>query len=123
MLENLRFHKQEEKNDADFAAALVRDSGAKIYVNDAFGTAHRAHASTAGVTAHVDHSVAGLLLQKELTYMNEAVLASPKRPLIAIVGGSKVRCSPLSSPPSAPYPLSCNARRTELVHVTVCNGA
>ena len=97
MLENLRFHKQEEKNDADFAAALVRDSGAKIYVNDAFGTAHRAHASTAGVTAHVEHSVAGLLLQKELKYMNEAVLASPKRPLIAIVGGSKV----LHAPPPA----------------------
>jgi len=90
MLENLRFHKQEEKNDADFAAALVRDSGAKIYVNDAFGTAHRAHASTHGVTAHVEHSVAGLLLRKELAYMNDAVLASPKRPLVAIVGGSKV---------------------------------
>ena len=63
---------------------------ATIYVNDAFGTAHRAHASTAGVTKYVQHSVAGLLLQKELKYMNEAVLAAPKRPLIAIVGGSKV---------------------------------
>jgi len=90
MLENLRFHKQEEKNDPDFAAALVRDSGAQIFVNDAFGTAHRAHASTAGVTSYVEHSVAGLLLQKELQYMNNAVLSSPKRPLVAIVGGSKV---------------------------------
>eukprot|EP00966_Prymnesium_polylepis_P226957 5251322-Prymnesium_polylepis.1 len=90
MLENLRFHKQEEKNDPAFAAALVADSGASIYVNDAFGTAHRAHASTAGVASHVEHSVAGLLMQKELLYMNEAVLASPARPLVAIVGGAKV---------------------------------
>jgi len=90
MLENLRFHKQEEKNDPEFAEAIVKSSGATIYVNDAFGTAHRAHASTAGVTKYVQHSVAGLLLQKELKYMNEAVLAAPKRPLIAIVGGSKV---------------------------------
>ena len=89
LLENLRFHKQEEKNEPAFAQALVADSGASIYVNDAFGAAHRAHASTAGVAAHVDHAVAGLLLQKELDYLYGA-MSAPKRPFAAIVGGSKV---------------------------------
>ena len=69
LLENLRFHKQEEKNDPDFARALIEGIGASVYVNDAFGAAHRAHASTAGVAAHVEHAVAGLLMQKELDYL------------------------------------------------------
>lgn len=86
LLENTRFHKGEEKNDRDFAAALA--SLADIYVNDAFSTAHRAHASTEGV-AHLLPSVAGRLMQAELEALH-AALGAPKRPLAAIVAGSKV---------------------------------
>jgi phosphoglycerate kinase len=87
LLENVRFYKEEEKNDAEFAKKLA--SNASIYVNDAFGTAHRAHASTEGVTKFLKPSVSGFLLQKELDYLDGAVTA-PKRPFCAIVGGSKV---------------------------------
>ncbi|CAK4609160.1 hypothetical protein LEN26_000435 [Aphanomyces euteiches] len=87
LLENLRFHPQEEANDPTFAKELA--SHADIFVNDAFGTAHRAHASTEGVTQYVSTSVAGKLLEKELKYLSEAVDA-PKRPLVAIIGGAKV---------------------------------
>jgi phosphoglycerate kinase len=87
LLENLRFHPEEEANDADFAKelALLGD----IYVNDAFGAAHRAHASTEGITHHVCDSVAGYLMSKELQYLQEA-LAEPARPFVAILGGAKV---------------------------------
>ncbi|XP_066366453.1 phosphoglycerate kinase, chloroplastic-like [Miscanthus floridulus] len=87
LLENVRFYKEEEKNDPEFAQKLA--SLADLYVNDAFGTAHRAHASTEGVTKFLKPSVAGFLLQKELDYLVGAV-SSPKRPFAAIVGGSKV---------------------------------
>ena len=90
LLENTRFYGEEEKNEPGFAKSLVADTGATVYVNDAFGAAHRAHASTAGVAAHVEHKVAGLLLTKELEFLEKAVLESPKRPLVSIVGGSKV---------------------------------
>lgn len=86
LLENLRFHKEETKNDPDFAKELA--SLAQIYVNDAFGTAHRAHASTAGVAAYLP-SVCGYLIQKEINFMGKA-LENPKRPFIAILGGAKV---------------------------------
>ena len=89
MLENVRFHKEEEANDADFARRLVEDSGATVFVNDAFGTAHRAHASTEGVSHHVDSSVAGLLMEKELRYLGMAVEGT-ERPFVAILGGAKV---------------------------------
>jgi phosphoglycerate kinase len=87
LLENVRFYAEEEKNDPEFARKLA--SIADMYVNDAFGTAHRAHASTEGVTKYLRPSVAGLLLDKELQYLSGAIDA-PKRPLAAIVGGSKV---------------------------------
>ena len=87
LLENVRFYKEEEKNEPEFAKKLA--SVADMYVNDAFGTAHRAHASTEGVTKFLSPSVAGFLLQKELDYLDGAV-ANPKRPFAAIVGGSKV---------------------------------
>ena len=87
LLENVRFFEEEEKNDLDFAKNLA--SHADIYVNDAFGAAHRAHASTQGVTKFLELSVAGFLLEKELKYLQGAIDA-PKRPLAAIVGGSKV---------------------------------
>ena len=87
LLENLRFHKEEEKNAPEFAKALAEY--ADIFVNDAFGTAHRAHASTAGVADYVDMSVAGFLIAKELEVMGGA-LSNPKRPFIAILGGAKV---------------------------------
>ena len=87
LLENVRFYPEEEKNDPEFAKKLA--SLADIYVNDAFGTAHRAHASTEGVTKYISTSVAGLLLDKELQYLSGAI-DNPKRPLAAIVGGSKV---------------------------------
>ncbi len=87
LLENLRFYKQEEANDADFAAALAANGD--VYCNDAFGTAHRAHASTAGVASDFDTVCAGLLMQKELDYLG-AALASPKRPLVSVMGGSKI---------------------------------
>ena len=86
LLENLRFHKEEEKNDPDFAKKLA--SYGDIYVNDAFGTAHRAHASTEGV-AHYLPAVAGYLIEKELRIMGGA-LESPVRPFLAILGGAKV---------------------------------
>jgi phosphoglycerate kinase len=87
LLENVRFYPEEEKNDPEFARKLA--SVADMYVNDAFGTAHRAHASTEGVTKYLSTSVAGFLLDKELQYLSGAIDA-PKRPLVAIVGGSKV---------------------------------
>lgn len=87
LLENVRFYKEEEKNDPEFAKKLA--SVADLYVNDAFGTAHRAHASTEGVTKYLKPAVAGFLLQKELDYLVGAV-SVPKRPFAAIVGGSKV---------------------------------
>ncbi len=86
LLENLRFHKEEEANAPKFAQELA--SLADIYVNDAFGTAHRAHASTEGITKYLT-SVAGLLLEKELKYLGEAV-NNPKRPFVVILGGAKV---------------------------------
>ncbi|KAI9130590.1 phosphoglycerate kinase [Acaryochloris sp. CCMEE 5410] len=87
LLENVRFHAGEEANDPEFARQLA--SVADLYVNDAFGTAHRAHASTEGVTHHLSPSVAGYLIEKELKYL-QAAIESPQRPLAAIVGGSKV---------------------------------
>ena len=87
LLENLRFHKEEEKNDPEFAKKLAEFG--EIYVNDAFGTAHRAHASTEGVTHYIKTSVAGFLIEKELRIMGGA-LEDPKRPFIAILGGAKV---------------------------------
>ncbi len=86
LLENVRFHKEEEKNDPEFAKKLA--SFAEIYVNDAFGTAHRAHASTEGV-AHYLPAVAGFLIGKELDVMGKA-LENPARPFVAILGGAKV---------------------------------
>jgi phosphoglycerate kinase len=87
LLENLRFHAEEEKNDPQFAAALA--SLADRYVNDAFGAAHRAHASVEGITHHLARGAAGLLMQKELQYLGHA-LESPERPFVAILGGAKV---------------------------------
>jgi phosphoglycerate kinase len=89
LLENVRFHKEEEANDPGFARRLVADSGAALFVNDAFGSAHRAHASTEGVSHHVRRSVAGLLMEKELKYLGLA-LEAPERPFVAILGGAKV---------------------------------
>ena len=86
LIENVRFHKEEEKNDPAFAKELA--SLAEIYVNDAFGTAHRAHASTAGVADYLP-AVCGYLIQKEITIMGGA-LTEPKRPFVAILGGAKV---------------------------------
>ncbi|AFY31659.1 phosphoglycerate kinase [Calothrix sp. PCC 7507] len=87
LLENVRFYKEEEKNDPEFAKKLA--SNADFYVNDAFGTAHRAHASTEGVTKFLSPSVAGYLVEKELQYLQNAI-ENPQRPLAAIIGGSKV---------------------------------
>lgn len=87
LLENLRFHAGEEKNDEDFAKQLAELCD--VYVNDAFGTAHRAHASTAGITKFVENSVAGLLMEKELEFLGKA-LNNPERPFVAILGGAKV---------------------------------
>jgi phosphoglycerate kinase len=88
LLENLRFHPEEESNDAGFAQKLASLSDG-IYVNDAFGTAHRAHASTEGVTRHVKQAASGYLMKKELDYLGSA-LGAPARPFVAIIGGSKV---------------------------------
>ncbi|HSW56760.1 MAG TPA: phosphoglycerate kinase [Ignavibacteriaceae bacterium] len=87
LLENLRFHKQEEKNDPEFAKqlAILGD----VYINDAFGSAHRAHASTEGVTKYIKTCAAGYLMQKELDYLGSA-LANPKRPYCAVLGGAKI---------------------------------
>ena len=87
LLENLRFHSEETNNDPEFAKQLA--SNADLYVNEAFGTAHRAHASTEGVTKYLSPSVAGYLIEKELDYLQDAV-DNPKHPLAAIIGGSKV---------------------------------
>jgi phosphoglycerate kinase len=87
LLENLRFHPEEEKNDAGFAAALA--SLADLYVDDAFGAAHRAHASVEGITHHLPRAAAGLLMEQELRYLGHA-LESPDRPFVAILGGAKV---------------------------------
>ncbi|CAN0442413.1 unnamed protein product [Ectocarpus sp. 12 AP-2014] len=97
LLENVRFYKEETKNDSDFAKKLA--ANADLFVNDAFGTAHRAHGSTEGVTKYLSPSVAGFLLQKELDYLQArsqtkhlkwGAVAEPKRPFAAVVGGSKV---------------------------------
>jgi phosphoglycerate kinase len=87
LLENLRFHPEEEKNDETFSKQLAKL--AEFYVNDAFGTAHRAHASTVGITHFVQKSAAGLLMEKELQYLGR-VLQDPERPFVAILGGAKV---------------------------------
>jgi phosphoglycerate kinase len=87
LLENLRFHKQEEKNDPEFAKLLANLGD--VYINDAFGSAHRAHASTEGVTKYIKTCAAGYLMQKELDYLGSA-LANPKRPYCAILGGAKI---------------------------------
>lgn len=87
LLENVRFHKGEEANDPEFAKQLAAFYDA--YVNDAFGTAHRAHASTAGVTKHLAPCVAGLLIEKELKFLGEKT-ANPERPFVVILGGAKV---------------------------------
>ncbi len=88
LLENLRFHPEEEANDPTFAKQLATDSGAAYFVEDGFGVVHRAHASTEAVT-HFLPSVAGLLLQKEITII-DAAMEDPKRPMVAIVGGAKI---------------------------------
>jgi phosphoglycerate kinase len=87
LLENVRFHPQEEANDAAFSQALARLG--EVYVNDAFGAAHRAHASTAGIAAFLQPAVAGLLMEREMTYLSK-VTANPDRPLVAVLGGAKV---------------------------------
>jgi phosphoglycerate kinase len=87
LLENLRFHAEEEKNDPAFAKQLA--SLCELYVDDAFGSAHRAHASTEGITHFVKQSAAGLLMEKELTYLGKA-LGDPAKPFVAILGGAKV---------------------------------
>jgi phosphoglycerate kinase len=87
LLENLRFHKEEEKNDRTFSQALA--SLADVYVNDAFGAAHRAHASIAGIAAFFKDKAAGLLLQKELDYLTP-ILTNPEKPFVTILGGAKV---------------------------------
>ncbi len=87
LLENLRFHAEEEANDPAFSKALA--SLAEIYVNDAFGSAHRAHASIEGITHYLKPAVAGLLMEKEITYLGKA-LESPEKPFVAILGGSKI---------------------------------
>jgi phosphoglycerate kinase len=87
LLENLRFHAEEEANDPTFSRQLA--SLAEIYVNDAFGSAHRAHASTEGITRFLKPAVAGLLMEKEITYLGKA-LEAPEKPFVAIIGGSKI---------------------------------
>lgn len=87
LLENTRYYGEEKKNDADFAKALA--GNAELFVNDAFGTAHRAHASTEGVTHHVSQSAMGFLIERELEYL-EGKLAEPERPFVVIMGGAKV---------------------------------
>jgi phosphoglycerate kinase len=87
LLENLRFHSEEEKNDDGFAKQLA--ALCDVYVNDAFGAAHRAHASTAGITKHVSKAAAGLLMEKELEYLGR-VINNPEHPFVSILGGAKV---------------------------------
>ena len=87
LLENMRFHPEEEANDPEFARALA--ALGDVFVNDAFGTVHRAHASTEGITHHLDDCVSGYLMARELKYLTEAI-ADPPRPFVAILGGAKV---------------------------------
>lgn len=87
LLENLRFHNEETANDAEFAKKLAE--GCDLFVNDAFGTAHRAHASTHGVTRYFDQCAAGYLIEKELKFLGEAI-QNPKRPFLAVLGGAKI---------------------------------
>jgi len=87
LLENLRFHQEETDNDPEFAAKLAKLGD--VYVNDAFGTAHRAHASTEGITHHISQCAAGFLMMKELTYLG-GVMADPQKPFVAILGGAKI---------------------------------
>ena len=87
LLENLRFHPEEEANDSGFASQLAAST--PIYLNDAFGSAHRAHASTEGITHHVQQAAAGFLMERELRYLDGA-LGSPQRPFVAILGGAKI---------------------------------
>src|SRR5580704_6502470 len=87
LLENLRFHAEEEKNDPGFSQQLAKLCD--VYVNDAFGSAHRAHASTVGMIAYVKQAAAGLLMEKELEYLTKAT-RNPARPCVAILGGAKV---------------------------------
>ena len=87
LLENLRFHEEETKNDPEFAKQLAKLGD--MYVNDAFGTAHRAHASTEGITKYFDQCAAGYLIQKELKYLGSAI-ENPQRPFVAILGGAKI---------------------------------
>jgi phosphoglycerate kinase len=87
LLENLRYHAEEEANDPGFSKALALL--AEVYVNDAFGSAHRAHASTEGITHFLKPAVAGLLMEKEITYLGKA-LEAPEKPFVAIIGGSKI---------------------------------
>src|SRR6185437_1963177 len=86
LLENLRFHPEEESNDEKFSRQLAHL--ADFYVNDAFGTAHRAHASTVGITKFLQTSAAGLLMEKELEYLGRA-MQHPEHPFVAILGGAK----------------------------------
>ncbi|MDD4558784.1 MAG: phosphoglycerate kinase, partial [bacterium] len=87
LLENIRFYSEEEKNDPDFSCKLA--ALADVYVNDAFGTAHRAHASTEGVAHYIKPAVAGFLMEKELDYLGRS-LENPERPFVAVLGGAKV---------------------------------
>ena len=89
LLENLRFHKEETENDPDFSKVLA--SYGDVYVNDAFGTCHRAHASTHGIVSHFQHKdvITGLLIENEITALNK-VLESPRKPFVGVVGGAKV---------------------------------
>jgi phosphoglycerate kinase len=89
LLENVRFHPEEEKDDPAFARRLVEDTRATVFVNDAFGSAHRAHASTEGVSHFVKRKVAGFLMEKEIRYLDMAVHPR-ERPLVAVLGGAKV---------------------------------
>lgn len=88
LLENLRFHAEEEKNDEEFSRQLASLAD-RVFVNDAFGAAHRAHASVVGITRFVDRAAAGLLMERELSYLGKA-LSDPERPFLAILGGAKV---------------------------------
>ena len=88
VLENVRFHPQEEKNDENFSKALAANCD-RLFICDAFGSAHRAHASVVGITRFVDKSAAGLLMEKELNYIGKAI-SNPARPFVAILGGAKV---------------------------------
>jgi 3-phosphoglycerate kinase len=87
LLENLRFHKEEEENDEDFARHLA--DLAQVYVNDAFGSSHRAHASTAGITQYMEQCAAGFLMEKELNYLGR-LITNPEKPFTAILGGAKI---------------------------------